>query len=187
VSLGNRAHDQCSLLTATLFAPMRAEQVKEAELEEASQRREAVLSALASAHAALQRRRRALTTLRAKGGDAGKVAAAEAAVGRAERRFEQRQRAVAEVTEGIKREMLRVMRERRVATAAHLLDFVRKQVGHARARAGVWRGVAGALAIDAADADASLARVLDLEREVKRVTASDAGGAGAAAGAGASP
>ena len=142
---GHRLHDQQGELDATLYAMMRAEQVKEAELAAATQRRQLVLDAAKRSAALLARRRKESTTANASGSAAARLQAA-ARLARAERKDGTRQQAVQDVTDGIKAEMLRVMAERRALTARRLHKFTSLQAAHATARAQAWVGMANLLA-----------------------------------------
>jgi antitoxin component HigA of HigAB toxin-antitoxin module len=146
--MSDLVHDQQTALDRTLYAVMRAEQRKEAELAAACDRRQAVVLSAKRGAGELEKKRQHVTSTNAKASSKPEQraqAAASLELVQAQQRG--REAAVADVTKGVKSEMTRVMHERRAFTATQLREFAALQAKQARVRCSVWSTLAQNLSI----------------------------------------
>ncbi len=136
-------HDQQTALDRELYAVMRGEQRKEAELAAACERRQAVVATARRGLADLAKKRNNATVVNAKSSSKPEQRAeAAAALELAQVQQKQREQAVSDVTAGVKAEMTRVMFERRALTATQLNEYAKLQAKQARVRCAVWSTLA---------------------------------------------
>lgn len=141
--MSDLVHDQQTALDRELYAVMRAEQRKEAELAAACERRQAVVAAAKRGLGDLEKKRSSATSVNAKSSSKPEQRAqASAALELAQVQQSRRERAVADVTAGVKAEMTRVMFERRALTATQLNEYAKLQAKQARIRCAVWSTLA---------------------------------------------
>ncbi|KAA0150578.1 hypothetical protein FNF29_05153 [Cafeteria roenbergensis] len=152
IRLSQMARDHLDRGDAALHRPIAEERRREAELDLAAKRREAVVDALQRAHALAGRRRDAYSRLASSGADTAKVSKAKWDVDRAERAQSARETELQDITESLKQEMVRVMKGRRATLARCAAEFTRTQTTCAGARRKAWMEVASELAGGDADA-----------------------------------
>lgn len=160
-ALALRLQDQMDTLDSVFFSPMEQEQEKEAELQEAAARRSAAGAQLQAANNLVTRRKRSYATIRARpdGGVGGRAEQAEVEVAEAEARLEDCKAALTSITDGLKADMVRVEKQRRVNIATRLVELVKSEALHAKGRATTWTELLPFISQDREELDASYARV----------------------------
>lgn len=133
-SAAARATDAAAALDAAWQQRVVADKDAESELAAAIKRREAAVDRVQEANVQLQRRKRALASLKPGAPDhAAKSAEATTAVERADRDLAAAREALDRMTDVLKGEMARADRVRRAGMASHLAEYARLQAAHARA------------------------------------------------------
>jgi 5-bromo-4-chloroindolyl phosphate hydrolysis protein len=133
-SMANRLQDHVDRLDALFFSPIRVEMEKEAEIQAAAERRAQAIDRLQGANGLLQRKRRNYAAIRAQpgGGVGGKAERADAECKEAEKRVEETRVALEGITESLKGDMMRVMKERHYITARRLMEMVKAEATFSR-------------------------------------------------------
>lgn len=192
VAASARSHEQIGQLEDVLLKQLRSERDKEAELGEAIKRREAAIDRVHEAHATLQRKKKALASLKSTAPDYhAKAHEASAAVEKADKALAARREELDRMTDVLKAEMARTNKARRATAVARLAEYAKMSAAQARQRADAWGALLPAISNDSSAVDASREGVAAIARKAEakaRAAAAarktpGAGGAAAAGGA----
>jgi len=146
IRLSQMGRDHLDRGEVALHRPIADEQRREAELDQAARRRDAVVDALQRAHALANRRKDAYSKLAAAGGDPARISKAEWDVSRSSRAREAREKELDDITESLKQEMVAVMKGRRSTLARCAAEYCSTLSATGGARKEAWMKTARELA-----------------------------------------
>jgi PX domain len=163
-----RKHESLASLEAVWLKQLKLERESEGELGEAIRRRETAVDRVQEANASLQRKKRAMASLKPTSADfAAKSAEANAAVERADRELATARETLDKMTEVLKLEMNRTTQQQRRNLASHLAAYAQLHAAQARSEAELWTSLLSSISNDSSAIDASKENVNSVARKAE--------------------